>query len=189
MATNAAAELETLPGGAGAGVHGLVSGFTLSNNYVPINLGQLKNTAAPFYQRLLAVGYATNYPWTEPTTDDADFAPALLGQLKHVFDFDVSTDSDEDDLPDWWERKWGLCETNPADAQEDIDDDEAVNLVEYYYSISPTNVDSDGDGMLDGWEFVHGLNASLDDADEDRQRRPQPRSSEEGTHPGTQTAI
>ena len=82
---------ETLPGGAGTGVHALVSGFTPSNNYVPINVGQLKNTAAPFYQRLMGVGYTTNYPWTETTADDADFAPAVLGQLKHVFEFDVST--------------------------------------------------------------------------------------------------
>ena len=106
MATNAAAELDTLPGGAGTGVHALVGSFALSNNYVPINLGQLKNTAVPFYQRLMEVGYATNYPWTEDTADDVDFAPAVLGQLKYAFDFNVSTDSDDDDLPDWWEVYW-----------------------------------------------------------------------------------
>ncbi len=140
MATNAAAELETLPGGAGTGVHGLVNGFTPSNNYVPINLGQLKNTAAPFYQRLMAVGYATNYPWTDPTADDSDFAPAVLGQLKHVFDFDVSTDSDDDDLPDWWEIHWFGSVTN-WNGGDDPDGDGFLNVEEFWACLNPMLAD------------------------------------------------
>ncbi|HPF98822.1 MAG TPA: hypothetical protein PLE77_02055 [Kiritimatiellia bacterium] len=170
MATNAAAELDTLPGGAGTGVHALVGSFALSNNYVPINLGQLKNTAVPFYQRLMEVGYATNYPWTEDTADDVDFAPAVLGQLKYAFDFNVSTDSDDDDLPDWWEVYWFGSVTSWT-GNGDADVDELSNLLEYQSMTSPTNSDTDADGMPDGWEFGYSLDPlsddSADDPDED----------------------
>ena len=152
MATNAAVELETLPGGAGTGVHALVSGFTPSNNYVPINVGQLKNTAAPFYQRLMAVGYATNYPWSETTADDADFAPAVLGQLKYVFDFDVSTDSDDDDMPDWWELERGLNPFNATDAANDEDGDGFLNIYEFRYGSDPALSTSTPQSL--GWIYV-----------------------------------
>ena len=163
MATNAVAELETLPGGAGTGVHALVGGFTLSNNYVPINLGQLKNTAAPFYQRLMAVGYTTNYPWTETTADDADFAPAVLGQLKYAFAFDVSADSDDDQMPDWWEVLWFGGVTNWTGSG-DGDVDELSNLLEYQNMTSPTNSDTDTDGIPDGWEVGYSLDPLADDS-------------------------
>ena len=49
-----------------------------ADNYAPVNVGQLKNVATPFYDRLAAIGYQwTNraftttpspiYPWTGTT--------------------------------------------------------------------------------------------------------------------------
>ncbi len=92
VATNAFVELESnLPGGAGDHVRALVSGFPANNNYLAVNLGQLKCVATSFYDRLIEVGFATTYPWTTNTTaDDSDFAVANLGQLKNVFNFSLS---------------------------------------------------------------------------------------------------
>lgn len=94
VAAKAFDELQAnLPGGAGTGVASLVSAFSTSNNYVPVNLGQLKYVAKPFYDQLIFRGYADAFPWTTNTTgDDADFAPANLGQLKNVFSFDLAYD-------------------------------------------------------------------------------------------------
>jgi uncharacterized repeat protein (TIGR02543 family) len=90
---NAFLEMEAvLPGGAGPAVSNVVAGLTDSGqNYAAINLGQLKATAVPFYERLNAAGIVCTPPWTVSTTDDADFALANLGQLKACFSFTPST--------------------------------------------------------------------------------------------------
>ncbi len=96
---------ENLSGGAGTTLGEFVAGFSLSGNYVAINLGQLKNVASKVYDRLIEEGYTNAYPWTETTDDDNDFAACNLGQLKNVFSFDLTADSDEDDMYDWIERR------------------------------------------------------------------------------------
>ena len=137
MATNACAELEAnLPGGAGIYVRNLVAGFTLSNNYYPVNVGQLKCTATSFYDRLIAEGYTNSYPWTETTTDDCDFAMANIGQLKNVFGFDLDTDADG--LPDWWEILFSGGTANWLGG-DDADADGLCNLAEYQTGSNPTN--------------------------------------------------
>ena len=110
MATAAAGEFQDrLAGGAGTGVLNMVNGFTQSNNYAGVTLGQLKAVAQPFYERLAAAGWpcllpdgmSTNqlYPWTG--TGAQDFAVGNLGQMKYVFSFnpitvDLDTDTDND---------------------------------------------------------------------------------------------
>ena len=127
ISSNACAELqEHLPGGAGTVVVSRIAGFSPTNNYCPVLVGQLKYVAAPFYDRLRAVEYTSSYPWTESTNDDADFAPANIGQLKNVFSFDLARDADDDDLPDWWEKRWFGGVTNWGGA-EDPDGDEFAN--------------------------------------------------------------
>ena len=93
----------TLPGGAGVALSNQVQAFSLFDNHVAVNLGQLKTLARPFYDRL---GYSNQYPWTETTADDRDYAPANIGQVKKLFSFD--SDRDSDGLPDWWETAHGL---------------------------------------------------------------------------------
>ena len=93
----------TLPGGAGIALSNQVQAFSLFDNHVAVNLGQLKTLARPFYDRL---GYFNQYPWTETTADDRDYAPANIGQVKKLFSFDG--DRDDDGLPDWWETAHGL---------------------------------------------------------------------------------
>ncbi|OGV68293.1 MAG: hypothetical protein A2498_10885 [Lentisphaerae bacterium RIFOXYC12_FULL_60_16] len=169
MATAAAEELQSnLPGGAGSNVWGLVAGFSVSGNTEPVNLGQLKRVAEAFYERLIAEGVVTGVPWTPATDDDADFAMANIGQLKRVFDFDLTADADADGLADWWE--WivirtgatngfsGLADVNPDD---DFDGDGFANAYEYEHGMSPivpdthggSDDDIDGDGLPDDWEM------------------------------------
>jgi hypothetical protein len=145
IATNAFVEMESnLSGGAGPYVRELVAGFSASNNFYALNLGQLKCTAASFYDRLIAVGYTNSYPWTMNTTlDDSDFAVANLGQLKNVFGFDLAADSDSDGLPDWWEQYYGLDpfddgSVDPANGPDgDPDGDGFTNLEEYQFGMNP----------------------------------------------------
>ena len=142
---------ENLSGGAGPAIDNLISSFTLTNNFYPANLGQLKYVARPFCDRLIEEGYATSYPWTPTTTDDADYAPAVLGQLKNAFSFDLAEDSDGDGMPDWWEVRWFGGVTNWTGTN-DVDDDALSNAEEYSWGTNPLNTDSDDDGFSDSEE-------------------------------------
>jgi len=67
----------------------------------------------------------------------------------------VSLDTDQDGLPDWWENEYfGTLDYGPDD---DPDNDGLTNLEEYNLSTHPANPDTDGDGLPDGWEVNHGL--------------------------------
>lgn len=72
------------------GIQSLLSTFTSSNNYVAVNIGQLKNTAKPYYDRIGARVGETNYPWLYPTAPATtnDFAPVNIGHVKYMFSFD-----------------------------------------------------------------------------------------------------
>jgi len=144
MAAKARDELEAnLPNGAGQAVDVLVDGFSATNNYLTANVGQLKYVAMPFHDRLKAEGYHTNawyYPWTETTTDDVEYAVANIGQLKHLFDFDLTTDTDSDGLPDWWEMFYfGDLDENAAG---DTDSDSYDNSTEFNYGSDPSDLNS-----------------------------------------------
>jgi hypothetical protein len=150
-------------GGAGATINALIAGFEpragqgytpeqiaafKEANYAPVNLGQLKAVAKPFYDRLHALGVDTKVgliahgypatwthtypwnpadPWNLPTPQGqqvdktVNYAPANLGQLKLTFSFDANQDTDEDGIPDWWEHLYasaGLDPHNPSDASQ-----------------------------------------------------------------------
>ena len=83
---------------------------------------------------------------------------------------DDEDDSDNDGLPDAWEKSNGLDWTS-EDASLDADSDGLENIVEYQRSTNPQRPDTDGDGIPDGWELAHGINPlfedSLMDPDED----------------------
>jgi hypothetical protein len=131
IALQAAAELDAAlaaAGGAGPAVSALAASFSPSNNLLPVTLGQLKNTARPFHDRLMEVGIATGYPWSGPASD---FALANAGQVKLLFSFDLSAlDSDGDGL---------------------------TNLQENGYGTDPLKKDTDGDGYSDDEEILAGM--------------------------------
>ncbi|NCC51862.1 MAG: hypothetical protein EOM20_11675 [Spartobacteria bacterium] len=63
-------------------------------------------------------------------------------------------DSDEDNLPDWWEMAW--FDHLSAAADDDIDEDNLNNLDEYILGTSPVNADTDSDSVYDGDELGLG---------------------------------
>ncbi len=146
FATNAYNELEIhVRGGAGTNVEAMVQGFVNSNNFCTVNSGQIKDIAEPIYDRLIEEGVVTNYPWSLATNTPADYAVANIGQMKFVFDFDLSQDSDTDGLVDWVES--GTTNyvapndtgTNPNDS--DSDDDGADDGDEVSARTDPNNDD------------------------------------------------
>ena len=130
-----------LEDGASPAITNLVNSFSSTNNYLPLNLGQLKTLSAPFYDQLDSLslsnaypaGVTNLYPWTSTTGDDSDYSATTIGQLKHVFSFDLDTDADR--LPDWWEVEFLGGLTN--DPSGDVDGDGWDNITEYLQNSDP----------------------------------------------------
>lgn len=143
IAWNAAHVLDdNLTNGAGTALLTFVAGLSVSNGFSPLNVGQLKNLAKPFYDRLnedgqlsaMPEGMPGTYPWTETTEDDNDFGAANVGQLKYVFSFDL--DRNANGIADWWEPYLPSYEVPP-----------------------PTGTDEDQDGLSDEWESTFGFDS------------------------------
>ncbi|MBU0677526.1 MAG: hypothetical protein KJ626_05360, partial [Verrucomicrobia bacterium] len=163
VATNAYDEFEyMMPNGAGSNVEALVTSFSATNNYLPVNAGQIKNVAKPFYDALdeegltneLPIGVTNTYPWTGSTADDADYSAANIGQVKHIFSFDL--DKDSDGLPNWWEQyHFGDLD---EDGSGDTDGETLDHEGEYAAGTDPNDVDTDDDGIDDAAEVAAGRN-------------------------------
>src|SRR2546421_8789112 len=149
IAKAAAAEMDArLPGGAGEIVHALINRWTVSNaetnDFAPLNAGQLKQVAKPFYDRLMAMGLTTHYPWTQSSNLAEDFAICNIGQVKNLFSFEVPEfdplrDSDHNSLPDAWEGQYfGHIGVNQS---ADADGDDLSNLTEYLNGTDPNKTD------------------------------------------------
>jgi hypothetical protein len=164
LATQAFNEMQArLPaGGAGTAMAALIASWQsppaspAPEDYATVNLGQLKNVARLFYDRLNVFGYldapavaGRTYPWTAATTDDDDFAYANIGQAKNLFSFEIALDTDGDGLPDWWERSHGLNPTNPADATGHPGGSPLTYLQHFQAGTPFSQWDSDGDGATD----------------------------------------
>lgn len=69
---------------------------------------------------------------------------------------DQYVDSDGDELPDWWEKNYGL---NPlvSDGNSDTDNDGLSNRQEYSYGTDPQRGDTDNDGLPDKWEVENNF--------------------------------
>jgi probable HAF family extracellular repeat protein len=156
IAAAAVAEFDKrLPSGARDILHSLVEGWNQPNaqrnEFAPVNLGQLKNAVKPFYDCLIAVGFVNTYPWVGAPNSPDDFAIANIGQVKNLFSFDllatdVGHDSDQNGLPDWWERYYfGHLGVDPAG---DGDGDGLTNLEELQRGTNPTDYSNDGPAQI-----------------------------------------
>ncbi|GAA5126806.1 hypothetical protein JIN84_09405 [Luteolibacter yonseiensis] len=161
-----------IPGGAGSELNGLVAGWVLAYqsggynatnrlpaDYQAMNLGQLKWIAGKIHERLVFAKYETAAPAWLVQNESTDKLLANLGQLKTVFNFDLTAPSGQ--LPLWWQRFYfdGQTDINPAG---DDDYDGLTNINEYLHQLLPLARDTDGDDLPDGWEVANGLDP-LDD--------------------------
>ena len=110
---------------------------------------------------------------TRPDMNDTD-GDGITDNDELYFSFTdpTSNDTDGDGMPDGWEYQYGLNPTSPLDADQDFDndgwdydrnlavsiDEYFTNLQEYLNGTDPTNNDTDGDSMFDGWEAYYNLN-------------------------------
>jgi hypothetical protein len=173
----------TLVGGAGFSVNAMVASLgpdngvsytpaELAANYGPVNLGQVKAVAKPFYDRLIAAGYNTKanfaarnfpsgwafrYPWNPSTAASANYAPANVGQLKAVFAFDLSGfDTNQDGVSDAWFAQYFTGVTGNTGPNDDYDGDGLTNLEEARRLLNPKDSDTDYDGRSDSMEIADG---------------------------------
>jgi hypothetical protein len=84
-----------------------------------------------------------------PTIKNASSANSMqIGEVQ-IEGYPVSTvtDTDGDQMPDWWEISYGLNPNDPADAGQDPDGDGLTNLQEYLAGTNPTVPNSSGGGV------------------------------------------
>ena len=137
LAKMAYLEMEAnLPGGAGVELTALIEGFQNTNNYLSVNIGQVKALAEPFYDRL-----GLSYPWSGTTTDDVDYAWANLGQVKQLFQFEIGfADVDADGMSDAWELRY-FPDLQTAGIGTDYDADGIIDTDEFVRDSDPTSLD------------------------------------------------
>jgi hypothetical protein len=86
------------------------------------------------------------------TENGVDFETATLDVI--IVDEEENIDSDQDNMPDWWENIHGL---DPFfdDSIMDPDGDLFSNLDEFINETDPDTEDTDGDGLMDGLEVPY----------------------------------
>ena len=150
----------TLPGGAGDTLHGMITRWATPtaqpDDYAAVNLGQIKAAAAPVYDRLKAIGYATAYPWASNGKPPDDYAMANIGQAKRLFAFDLTTDTNSVGIPDWWRIKYGGLQFSGPNSGLSLARGKMTYLQKYQLGLNPNIRDTDGDGSEDGAEVAAG---------------------------------
>ena len=92
IAKQAFLEMEQRIGGVGAGaaVENLISNefAQVTNYHAAVNMGQLKHVASKFYDRLIELNWATDYPW-DGNVSNENYRLANVGQVKELFEFEI----------------------------------------------------------------------------------------------------
>ena len=128
----------SLPGGAGTELNGLLAAWRTdasgADDFAIANQGQLKAMGGMLRARLAVLGISLPVVGSTEAQDDEHYAPANLGQAKHVFNVLLLGDSDSDGINDTWEMAW------------------FGNL------LRDLRLDTDGDGFSDAEEYAARTN-------------------------------
>jgi len=156
-------------GGAGATLNGLAVSLTATSgstsDYAAVNLGQLKAVIQPFFDRLLAIGYTGTsgllstgtYPWIYSGASPQDYSMASVGQIKYMFSFDPTFESNPANLlPDWWQLNYfgmlGISGTNLSPSGNGYTDFQEYqmgwNPYDYYHGVPPLLTKEAGDNQF-----------------------------------------
>jgi uncharacterized repeat protein (TIGR01451 family) len=107
------------------------------------------------------VSVSTTSNDTNPSNNSASGSVAVelrdsdgdgIPDIEDSVDNTGNTDLDGDGLPDWWEEQY-----NAYDPSADLDGDGLSNLDEYLNGSDPHDIDSDLDGLFDGWDDTPGV--------------------------------
>jgi len=134
-------------------------------------------------------GEELNEYFTNPLNVDTDNDTITDYEEIHAYDLygrypsdPNSADGDNDTMPDLYELNNGLNPMKKADGFTDADcdgfgasidsvtgicgpeDKRYTNIEEYFAGTDPNAIDTDGDGLPDGWEYHWGLNPLVDDS-------------------------
>ncbi len=92
------------------------------------------------------------YDITVGTGAKAVTGAAMLSAYSGNYTAPAGLDSDGDGMPDSWETANGFNPLDSSDAATDADHDGLSNYLEYMDSTQPKNNDTDGDGIVDGFD-------------------------------------
>lgn len=131
-------------------------GFTSRSAKIPLSTG-LHSFEVRHFDRINNAGLQLSWCWDGTTTE---IIPA-----EYLFhDNGISSDTDGDTLPDWWEEIYGFDPFVADDPTLDADNDGLTTYEEYLYGASPFSGDADSDGMPDAWEVAYGQHPAVPDA-------------------------
>lgn len=99
--------------------------------------------------------------FTSVQLQNSDIRASFIAQVPVI-------DDDNDGMPNWWERKYGLDYNDATDALTELDTDGLTNVEEYQSATLPNNNDTDNDGLTDFEEVKTYLtNPLISDTDGD----------------------
>ena len=87
----------------------------------------------------------------------------IVSGLNRFLD-DSGEDLDLDGMVNLWEYRMGLNVSDPLDAFKDIEKDGLTNWQEFNFGSNPNVADTDSDFLPDLYEYQNGLNTTIDDS-------------------------
>ncbi len=140
---------------------------TLVGSLVDVNLNKHAGLATNYDGNILGID-EDGFLFTIDKTSGAATVEFQISTGFKSLAIDWLIDSDEDELPDFWEDFYGLNKNDSTDSVIDSDGDDLNNLSEYHSGSNPFAIDTDLDGLNDGDEVqTYQTNPAVIDSDFD----------------------